>query len=79
MNYPQQEAACKPERLVMQHPITSISGQRLGDDCVVAEVSVYPEMVKPPIEPQTPPRWIGHDHLEALGISERCIREWLAT
>jgi 3'-phosphoadenosine 5'-phosphosulfate sulfotransferase (PAPS reductase)/FAD synthetase len=26
-----------------------------------------------------PPRWIGHDHLEALGISDAKIREWLTT
>ena len=32
------------------------------------------------IEPPAPsPRWIGHDHLEALGVSAERIREWLAS
>jgi len=49
---------------IMQHPITSISRQHLGDGRVVVSVSEYPEVLAPPIEPQTPPR-----HVRASGTS----------
>jgi hypothetical protein len=57
MKPPLPGAARRPEMSIMQHPITSISRQQLGDGRVVASVSEYPE-VAPPIEPQTPPRQI---------------------
>ena len=41
-----------------------------------------PEDSPPPAppEPSTPsPRWIGHDHLEALGVTADRIREWVAS
>jgi len=31
----------------------------------------------PPPEPGAPLRWIGHDHLEALGVPGERIREWV--
>jgi hypothetical protein len=58
MKPPLPGAARRPEMSIMQHPITSISRQQLGDGRVVASVSEYPEVIAPPIEPQTPPRQI---------------------
>ena len=64
MKPPRPGAARRPEMSIMQHPITSISRQHLGDGRVVASVSEYPEVLAPPIEPQTPPR-----HVRASGAS----------
>jgi hypothetical protein len=47
MNPPQPKAARKPERLVMQHPATSIPRQHLGDCLVVASDSEAPTPWRP--------------------------------
>jgi len=73
--------------------ITSISRQRLGDEMVVASISGHKDSTvvalalkeyvatggDAPDVPVAQIRWIGHDHLEALGISNDCIQGWLAS